>query len=208
MSCPRTRVPRIQPLARAAVGKLPRTGYIRSARCFCKPDGSSSGKNAGDSDKLVASVQEALQRREQPAKSDVPKVMLTTLFAAGMGGVMGLLPELSGPISTLQAIGILTAIVAFHELGHFTAARVQGIHVSKFSIGFGPSLWSAKPGEVEYSVRAFPLGGFVAFPDNDEDCPYPEDDPDLLKNRPILDRFWVISAGVYPRALFNVQSAL
>lgn len=108
---------------------------------------------------------------------------------------MGLLPNLDGPISTLQAILILCAIVAFHELGHFTAARVQGIHVSKFAIGFGPSLWSYKAGDVEYSVRAFPLGGFVAFPDNDEDCPYPEDDPDLLKNRPIADRFWVISAG-------------
>lgn len=124
------------------------------------------------------------------------RMFMTTLLASGMGGVMGLLPDLQGPISTLQAILILCAIVAFHELGHFTAARVQGIHVSKFAIGFGPSLWSYKPGDVEYSVRAFPLGGFVAFPDNDEDCPYPEDDPDLLKNRPIIDRFWVISAGV------------
>lgn len=124
------------------------------------------------------------------------RMFLSTLLASGMGGVVGLLPDLQGPISTLQAILILCAIVAFHELGHFTAARVQGIHVSKFAIGFGPSLWSYKPGDVEYSVRAFPLGGFVAFPDNDEDCPYPEDDPDLLKNRPIIDRFWVISAGV------------
>eukprot|EP00892_Ulva_mutabilis_P005377 jgi/Ulvmu1/3210/UM015_0251.1 len=128
------------------------------------------------------------------------RMFLTTLFASGMGGILGILPDLEGPVSTLQAIGILCGIVAFHELGHFTAARVQGIHVSKFAIGFGPSLWSYKPGDVEYSVRAFPLGGFVAFPDNDEDCPYPADDPDLLKNRPIADRFWVISAGV----IFNV----
>jgi RIP metalloprotease RseP len=128
--------------------------------------------------------------------------MLSILFAAGMGGLMGLLPELSGPISTLQAIAILAGIVAFHELGHFTAARVQGIHVSKFAIGFGPSLWRTKRGDVEYSIRAFPLGGFVAFPDNDEDCPYPEDDPDLLKNRPILDRFWVISAGLHKLSSF------
>jgi Peptidase family M50 len=125
-----------------------------------------------------------------------PTALLTTLFAAGMGGIMGLLPDLQGPVSTLQAIGILCGIVAFHELGHFTAARLQGIHVSKFAIGFGPKLWGYKAGEVEYSLRAFPLGGFVAFPDNDEDCPYPDDDPDLLKNRPIWDRFWVISAGM------------
>jgi membrane-associated protease RseP (regulator of RpoE activity) len=55
---------------------------------------------------------------------------------------------------------------------------------------------------VEYSLRALPLGGYVAFPDNDEDCPYPEDDPNLLKNRPILDRFFVISAGT-PQQLIH-----
>jgi hypothetical protein len=112
-----------------------------------------------------------------------------------MGGLMGLFPEFSGPASTIEAVLILCGIVSFHELGHFSAARFQGIHVSKFAIGFGPTLWSYKPGEVEYSLRALPLGGFVAFPDNDEDCPYPEDDPNLLKNRPILDRLIVISAG-------------
>jgi hypothetical protein len=127
--------------------------------------------------------------------SESPSVLLTTIAAAGMGGLMGLLPELSGPASTVEAILILCGIVAFHELGHFSAARLQDIHVSKFAIGFGPTLWSYKPGEVEYSLRALPLGGFVAFPDNDEDCPYPDDDPNLLKNRPILDRLIVISAG-------------
>jgi Peptidase family M50 len=110
----------------------------------------------------------------------------------------GILPDLSGPSSVVEAVLILCGIVAFHELGHFTAARVQGIHVSQFAIGFGPKLLSFKPGNVEYSLRALPLGGYVAFPDNDEDCPYPEDDPDLLKNRPLLDRFWVISAGRIP----------
>lgn len=158
-----------------------------------RPDLSSESKIANNPETLA------------PGKGH-QRIFLTTLLASGVGGIMGLLPELEGPISTLQAILILCAIVAFHELGHFTAARVQGIHVSKFAIGFGPSLWRYKPGDVEYSVRAFPLGGFVAFPDNDEDCPYPEDDPNLLKNRPIADRFWVISAGVFlmlTQALFT-----
>lgn len=191
----RTCVLRTQPLVRVPLSKFTHPKSPRALQCACKPDGSSSGKDA-DTEGFVVPVQESLKKREKRTKPEVPKVLLTTMLAAGTGGIMGLIPELAGPISTLQAIGILAAIVAFHELGHFTAARVQGIHVSKFAIGFGPSLWRAKPGEVEYSIRAFPLGGFVAFPDNDEDCPYPEDDPDLLKNRPILDRFWVISAGV------------
>ncbi len=102
----------------------------------------------------------------------------------------------------LSAIGVLAAIVAVHEAGHFFAARSQGIHVSKFAIGFGPPLIKYQGPEVEYSLRAVPLGGFVAFPDEDADCPYPPDDPDLLKNRPILDRAIVITAGVIANAIF------
>lgn len=54
---------------------------------------------------------------------------------------------------------MLAAIVAFHELGHFTAARLQGIHVSKFSVGFGPALYSWKVGftveRCRYALRLF-----------------------------------------------------
>ena len=125
-------------------------------------------------------------------------VLLTTSLAVGAGGFLGLLPDLDGPISALEAILVLCAIVSFHELGHFSAARLQGIHVSKFSVGFGPTLLKYENAGVEYSLRAIPLGGFVAFPDNDLDSPFPPDDPNLLKNRPILDRFFVISAGAVP----------
>ena len=53
--------------------------------------------------------------------------------------------------------------------------------MSQFSVGFGPNLFTYRGPEVEYSLKAVPLGGFVAFPDDDEDCPYPEDDPDLVE---------------------------
>ncbi|KAL5056380.1 hypothetical protein RYX36_037062 [Vicia faba] len=55
---------------------------------------------------------------------------------------------------------------------------------------------------VEYSIRAFPLGGFVGFPDNDPDSDIPVDDVNLLKNRPILDRIIVVSAGVVANVVF------
>ena len=42
----------------------------------------------------------------------------------------------------MEAVGVLAAIVGIHECGHFIAARAQGIHVTKFSIGFGPPLLS------------------------------------------------------------------
>ena len=70
------------------------------------------------------------------------------------------------------------------ELGHFTAARAQGIYANRFSIGFGPILWKYQGSQTEYALRAFPLGGFVGFPDDDPDSTIPPNDPNLLKNRP------------------------
>jgi len=105
-------------------------------------------------------------------------------------------------MSVLAAIAVLAILIVVHELGHFMAARLQGIHANRFSLGFGPILWKYQGPETEYAVRAFPLGGFVGFPDDDPDCKYPLDDPNLLRNRPILDRAIVISAGVIANLIF------
>lgn len=104
--------------------------------------------------------------------------------------------------SVLEASAVLTAIIVVHETGHFLAARLQGIHVSKFAIGFGPILAKFNSNNVEYSLRAFPLGGFVGFPDNDPDSDIPVDDKNLLKNRPVLDRVIVVSAGIIANVIF------
>lgn len=104
--------------------------------------------------------------------------------------------------SVLEAIAVLTAIIVVHESGHFLAASLQGIHVSKFAIGFGPILAKLDYNNVEYSLRAFPLGGFVGFPDNDPDSEIPIDDENLLKNRPTLDRSIVVSAGIIANVIF------
>lgn len=104
--------------------------------------------------------------------------------------------------SVMEAAAVLTAIIIVHESGHFLAAYLQGIHVSKFAVGFGPILAKFNANNVEYSIRAFPLGGFVGFPDNDPESDIPVDDENLLKNRPILDRVLVISAGVIANIIF------
>jgi len=105
-------------------------------------------------------------------------------------------------MSVLAAIAVLALLIVVHELGHFMAARLQGIHANRFSIGFGPILWKYQGRETEYAIRAFPLGGFVGFPDDDPDSPIPPDDPNLLGNRPLLDRAIVISAGVIANLVF------
>ncbi len=102
----------------------------------------------------------------------------------------------------LLAIAVLGLLIVVHELGHFFAARLQGIRVSQFSVGFGPTLLKYQGGDVEYALRALPLGGYVGFPDEDPDSKIPPDDPDLLKNRPILDRAIVLSAGVIANFVF------
>ena len=105
-------------------------------------------------------------------------------------------------MSVLAAIAVLALLILVHELGHFLAARLQGIHANRFSLGFGPILWKYQGPETEYAIRVFPLGGFVGFPDDDPDSKYPPNDPNLLRNRPILDRAIVISAGVIANLIF------
>ena len=105
-------------------------------------------------------------------------------------------------MSVLAAIAVLVILIFVHELGHFSAARLQGIHVTRFSIGFGPVLARYEGKQTEYTLCAIPLGGFVAFPDDDPESDIAPDDPDLLRNRPIFDRAIVISAGVIANLIF------
>lgn len=65
-----------------------------------------------------------------------------------------------GIISFIIALGV---IILVHELGHFIVAKKVGILCHEFSIGMGPAVWSKKKGETTYSIRAIPLGGYVAM---------------------------------------------
>lgn len=106
-------------------------------------------------------------------------------------------------MSVLAVISVIAVLIFVHELGHFLAARLQGIHVNRFSIGFGPILWKYQGSRTEYALRALPLGGFVGFPMEEEsDNSFAPDDPNLLQNRPVLDRAIVMSAGVIANLLF------
>jgi len=64
-------------------------------------------------------------------------------------------------MSILAAIIVFGLLIFFHELGHFLFAKLFGVYVEKFSIGFGPALFTKKAKETEYSISAIPLGGYV-----------------------------------------------
>ena len=104
-------------------------------------------------------------------------------------------------MGVLTALAILALLIVVHEAGHFLAATWQGIKVSGFSVGFGPALLSRQRRGVTYALRAIPLGGYVSFPDDDEDSGVAPDDPDLLRNRPLPQRALVIAAGVLANLL-------
>lgn len=72
---------------------------------------------------------------------------------------------MSGIVSVLLAILMLGVMIAVHEAGHFLAARLCGIEVRAFAIGFGPKIigWTSKKTGTEFSWRIIPLGGFCAF---------------------------------------------
>ncbi len=96
-------------------------------------------------------------------------------------------------VLTLATISVLVAV---HEFGHFWVARRCGIHVLRFSIGFGKSLlnWTDRQG-TEYSIAAIPLGGYVKMVDEREG-EVPESQLHLAFNRKSpLQRIAVVSAG-------------
>ena len=66
-------------------------------------------------------------------------------------------------ITILAALLVFSVVIAIHEFGHFTVAKLCGIQVNEFSIGMGPLLWKKNHKGTQYSLRALPVGGFVAL---------------------------------------------
>jgi regulator of sigma E protease len=80
-------------------------------------------------------------------------------------GVLSLALAGSGASSALtyvlSALVALGALIFIHELGHFLVAKASGVGVERFSLGFGPRIWSMRRGETEYCLSIVPLGGYV-----------------------------------------------
>lgn len=100
-----------------------------------------------------------------------------------------------GIISAIVLLGILIFI---HELGHFLLAKKSGVLVEKFSIGFGPKLFSKQIGETEYALSAIPLGGFVKMYGESLDADVEENLKDRsFAHKPLRSRFAIVFAGPF-----------
>jgi regulator of sigma E protease len=103
-------------------------------------------------------------------------------------------------MSVLLAIVALGVLILVHELGHFITAKLCGIWVERFSIGFGPKICSIKRGDTEYAISAIPLGGYVKLHRMfEEEEAVAGRQEQAFYNKPIPKKLLVITAGV----LFN-----
>jgi regulator of sigma E protease len=102
----------------------------------------------------------------------------------------------------IVALLVLSVLIFFHELGHFTAARYFGVQVDVFSIGFGKKLYSKMIGKTEWSISAIPLGGYVKMKGQDDTDPtnisYDEDSYNV--KRP-WQRIIILLAGPFANFL-------
>ncbi|QOP45936.1 RIP metalloprotease RseP [Sulfurimonas paralvinellae] len=96
----------------------------------------------------------------------------------------------------LVSLLVLSGLIFFHELGHFTAARLMGVYVEVFSIGFGKRLFTFKAFSTEWSISAIPLGGYVRMKGQDDTDPSKKIyAPDSYNSKTPLQRIFILAAG-------------
>ena len=98
------------------------------------------------------------------------------------------------------AIIIFGVLIAIHEFGHFTAAKLCGVKVEEFAIGMGPALFKKQRGETLYALRLLPIGGFCAMAGEDEES----EDPRAFTNQGFWKKLVILCAGSFMNFLLGV----
>ena len=112
-------------------------------------------------------------------------------------------------LTTILAFVIaLGCLIVVHEFGHYLVARLCGVKVLRFSVGFGRALWSRRLGRdsTEWVIAAFPLGGYVKMLDEREGVVAGEDLPRAFNRKSVWRRIAIVVAG--PAANFVLAIAL
>lgn len=100
----------------------------------------------------------------------------------------------------LVAVFLFLFMIVIHEFGHFLAAKLLGVRVNEFSVGFGPAIFNRKGKETLYSLRAVPFGGFCAMEGEDEGS----NDPKAFCNKSAWRRLIIIVAGAFCNLVFGL----
>lgn len=96
-------------------------------------------------------------------------------------------------ITLISSLLVFLLVVMLHEFGHFSIAKLSRIKVNEFSIGIGPKIYQKQKGETFYSLRALPVGGYVAMEGEEENS----HDPRAFNNVHVLKRMAVVLAGAF-----------
>jgi regulator of sigma E protease len=108
-------------------------------------------------------------------------------------------------MSILSAIILLGIIIFIHEMGHFLFAKLMGVRVQKFSLGFGPRLIGKQYGDTEYLISAIPFGGYVKMlGETPGDELQEEERPFAYNYQPVWKRFTIVFSGPFFNILFAV----
>src|SRR5207249_3171187 len=110
------------------------------------------------------------------------------------GGGIGYAAALMAIVVAIVGLGLL---IAAHEAGHLLLARLMGMRVEIYSLGFGPRIAGFKSGDTDYRLSALPLGGYCKIAGFTPDDPAAQDPNDRgsYMNKPAWRRFLVIAAG-------------
>jgi len=99
-------------------------------------------------------------------------------------------------MNILVSLLVLSALIFFHELGHYLAARFVGVRVDVFSIGFGKKLFSFYKFNTQWSISAIPLGGYVKMKGQDDSDPSKKNyDADSYTTKTPIQRIFILLAG-------------
>lgn len=104
----------------------------------------------------------------------------------------------------IYALLVFLVVIVIHEFGHFFVAKSFGISVNEFSVGMGPLLLSKKKDETQYSLRAIPIGGYVALEGEEEKSV----DPKSFNNAHPFKRILVLLAGAFMNFVLAVVLAI
>ncbi|NBQ45648.1 MAG: PDZ domain-containing protein [Actinobacteria bacterium] len=169
---------------------------------FCRDEGESS-LSSGDGNfytKFRNEIAAGGATDEKQSQNNKATTATTAIIVVALLAWLGI----KNPWSLVFVAGLIVSVF-LHELGHYLTARRSGMKVTQFYMGMGPRIFSFRRGEVEFGLRALPVGAFVRIVgmNNLDDCD-PKDEPRTYRQQSYPKRMLVITAGSLMHLLIAV----